>query len=123
MHVIKGTHRENTHNAMSDSFSPDLFTDAPLKRMKRVVTTPGEAEGVLRARLKSLDMTFQEYVASLIAYDCWAEKPHILTGDAVRGHKHGKDARENELRLWREIAADFGKREKTGSYFAHRVAE
>jgi hypothetical protein len=113
---------ENADNRPQDSFDPDLFTDSEA-RTKRVVTTPGEAEGIIQARLRALGMTFQEYVASLIAYDCWAEKPHLLTGDVCIGNKHSKDARERELRLWREIAADFGKPEKTGSFFSHRVAE
>lgn len=88
-----------------------------LSRVKRTVSTPGEAEEVLQKRLKALGMTFQEYVNSLISYDCWAEKPHALTGDAVSRTK------EDEQRLWAEIASDYGKPNKTGSYFEHRAKE
>jgi hypothetical protein len=96
------------------------------KRITRSVSTPGEAEPIIRARLKALGMTYQEYVASLVAYDCWAEKPHLLTGEECRGHRNDKEAREKEVRMWAEIAADFGKTDKDtkpGSYFAHRAAE
>ncbi len=93
-----------------------------LKRITRSVSTPGEAEAVIQDRLAKLGMTFQEYVASLIAYDCWAEKPHLLTGDACKGHRRGKAAREHEARLWREIVGFYGKPKKTGSFFAHEVA-
>lgn len=88
-----------------------------LKRTKRTVTTPGEAEGILRARLDALGMTFQQYVVSLIAYDCWAEKPHALTGQACTG------GRADEQRLWLEVIRDFGKPEKTGGFFEHRLEE
>lgn len=104
-------------NDPQDSKLPELFTMALLKRVKRTVTTPGEAEEILQRRLATLGMTFQEYVASLISYDCWAEKPHMLTGDACKGSKAGEE------RLWQEIIRDFGKTPKTGSYFEHRVAE
>jgi hypothetical protein len=88
-----------------------------LKRSKRTVTTPGEAEEILRKRLDALGMTFQQYVASLIAYDCWAEKPHALTGQACTG------SRADEHLLWQEVIRDFGKPDKTGGFFEHRLEE
>ncbi len=100
-----------------------LFTGAELSRITRSVSTPGEAEKIIQARLKTLGMTFQEYVASLISYDCWAEKPHALTGDACKGHKSQKVARKAEAQLWKEIITDFGKPDKTGSFFNHRVTD
>ena len=116
---------------MADKIPPnenegDLFTGAPLTRVTRSVSTPGEAEEIILKRIRDLGMTFQEYVASLIAYDCWAEKPHLLTGDSSKGHRNDKAAREEEIRMWAEIRADFGvedKAVKPGSYFAHRAAE
>jgi hypothetical protein len=90
---------------------------SPLKREKRSVSYPGEAQEIVQKRLEQLGMTFQEYVASLITYDCWAEKPHLFTGDACKGTK------ADEQRLWAEIVRDFGKPNKTGSFFEHRVAE
>lgn len=88
-----------------------------LKRTKRTVTTPGEAEEILQKRLAALGMSFQQYVASLIAYDCWAEKPHALTGQACTG------SRSDEQRLWLEVIRDFGKPDKTGGFFEHRLEE
>jgi len=38
-----------------------------------------------------------KYVSSSISFDCWAEKPHLLTGEGCRGD------REEEIRLWAEI--------------------
>ena len=108
---------------MENESEQELFTGPSLQRVIRSVSTPGEAEDVIQQRLKALGMTFQEYVASLIAYDCWAEKPHHFTGDVCKGHRRGKRAREDESRLWREIIADFGKADKVGSFFEHRVAE
>lgn len=87
-----------------------------LVRTKRSVTTPAIADPVILKRLQQLGMTFQQYINSLIAYDCWAEKPHLLTGQACTG------TREDEAKLWSEVVADFGKPDKTGSYFEHRVA-
>ena len=88
-----------------------------LSRTKRSVTTPAEADEIIQKRLAQLGMTFQQYVDSLISYDLWAEKPHLFTGDACRGK------RPEQERLWSEVISDFGKSEKTGSYFEHRVAE
>jgi hypothetical protein len=90
---------------------------ALLKRIKRTATTPGEAEPVIQARLKKLGMTWQQYVSSLVAYDCWAEKEHLLTGESIR------DGRDSEEHLWREIVADFGQPNKTGGFFEHRLEE
>ncbi len=50
-------------------------------------------------------------------YDLWAEKPHLLTGDSCRR------SRSEELALWLEAMADFGKPDKVGSYFEHRLEE
>lgn len=118
--------RTSTSNGMAKENEDELFTLPLLSRVTRSVSTPGEAEEIIKARLKVLGMTFQEYVASLIAYDCWAEKPHLLTGEQCRGHRNDKQAREEERRMWAEIGADFGKvdkADKPGSYFAHRAAE
>ncbi len=91
--------------------------DPLLKRIKRTVTTPGEAEAILHQRLQALGMTFQQYVASLIAYDCWAEKAHALTGQACTA------GRSDEQLLWLEVIRDFGKPNKTGGFFEHRLEE
>lgn len=91
---------------------------APLVRTKRSVTTPAIADGIIERRWEALGFeNFSEYVNSLVAYDCWAEKAHVLTGDACSGE------RINEEILWREIIADEGKPDKVGSFFAHRVKE
>lgn len=105
---------------MENESDGKLFTSA-LKRVVRSVSTPGEAEAMIQDRLAKLGMTFQEYVTSLIAFDCWAEKPHALTGDAAKGHRRGKESREQEMRLWRELIRDYGKPNKTGSFFAHAL--
>lgn len=86
-------------------------------RSKHTISVPSIADDTIERRIEALGMSFTEYVASLIAYDCWAEKPHILTGQACTGEK------EDEERLWREIIADAGKPDKTGSYFEHRARE
>jgi hypothetical protein len=92
------------------------------KKIKRTVSTPGEAEEMIQKRLEQLSQyyeSFQDYVNSLIAYDCWAEKDHALTGQAF-----SPGCRKTELpKLWTEIIRDFGKPDKTGSYFAHRAEE
>lgn len=88
-----------------------------LVRTKHTVTTPAVANDLIKKRLKALGMTFQEYVNSLIAYDCWAERPHILTGDACTGSKR------DEERLWIEVVSDFGKPDKAGSFFEHRARD
>ena len=122
VHGLNLLPRRGNHNAMAKEYEGDLFTGR-LKRITRSVSTPGEAEDIIQARLKLLGMTFQEYVASLITYDCWAEKPHALTGDICKGHLSAKEAQDNERRLWAEIRKSRGLPDKTGSYFGHVVAE
>lgn len=111
------------NNGPRKEFAPKLFTDSRLKRITRSVSTPGEAEDIIQGRLKALGLTFQEYVASLIAYDCYAEKPHLLTGDMCKGHAAGKQGRDKERRLWEEIRREMGNPNKTGSFFGHVIAE
>lgn len=111
------------NNTPQKEFASDLFTNVKLKRVTRSVSTPGEAEDIIQGRLRALGLTFQEYVASLIAYDCYAEKPHLLTGDLCKGHAAGKEGRDNERRLWAEIRREMGNANKTGSFFGHVIAE
>jgi hypothetical protein len=90
------------------------------KKIKHTVSTPGEAEEMIQKRLEQLKSyyggNFQDYVNSLIAYDCWAEKDHLLTGPAFK-------KKDERTALWKEIIRDFGKPNKTGSYFEHRLDE
>jgi hypothetical protein len=98
--------------------SPELFT-SPLKRRVRKFSIPGEAEDILVDRLKKLCWAYaneREYVESLIAYDLWAEKDHLLTGPAFQ-------SRADRALLWSEIIRDYGKPNKTGSFFEHRLEE
>jgi hypothetical protein len=90
-----------------------------LKRCVRKFSVPGEAEDILIARLKRLRWAYvneREYVESLIAYNLWAEKEHLLTGPAFQ-------SREDRSKLWEEIIRDYGKQNKTGSFFEHRLEE
>ena len=91
----------------------------PLKRTKQHVTTPGELDDLLAARLKQLGCyaSVNEYVNSLILYDCWAEKPHLLTGPVFARR------REQLPALVAEVVRDYGKPGKTGSFFEHRIEE
>lgn len=90
------------------------------KKDKHTVSTPGEAREMIESRLKQLAKyygdSFQKYTNSLIAYDCWAEKDHLLTGPAF---VHD----EQTAALWMEVIRDFGKKNKTGSWFEHRLQE
>ncbi len=78
---------------------------------------PGEAFEILEKRAAAEGMTVRQHVESTVGYDLWAEKPHWLSGQAIRAG--GEEAE----RFWREVIADFGKPNKTGSYFEHRAAE
>lgn len=110
---------------MADSTDPELFTTQEvrqlpkrkprLKRVKITFTIPGEAASVVHAERRKRKMSMSELLNSLLAYQCWSEKEHALTGDAVK-------SRDGEQLLWEEINRDYGKPNKTGSYFAHRVA-
>jgi hypothetical protein len=98
--------------------SPELFTGR-LKRWVRKFSVPGEAEEIVADRLKKLSWAYaneREYVESLIAYDLWAEKDHLLTGPAFQ-------SRADRALLWSEIIRDYGKPNKTGSFFEHRLEE
>lgn len=91
-----------------------------LKRTKRHVSTPGELDEILADRLRKLGCypSFNDYVNSLVLYDLWAEKDHLLTGPAFMKHR-----REELPALIAEVARDYGKPNKTGSYFEHRLEE
>lgn len=96
---------------------------AALSRFKFTVSLPGEAEKEFYERLDQLAAYYgknrQSYIESLIAYDMWAQKDHLLTGPCFQD-THRRD----ELpRMWAEILRDFNKPEKTGSWFEHRLAE
>jgi hypothetical protein len=89
-----------------------------LKRTKRNVSTPGELDRIIADRMRRLHFaSFNEYANSLVLYDCWAEKPHALTGPSFQ-HR-----REELPALVAEIVRDYGKRNKTGSFFEHRLEE
>lgn len=99
--------------------SSELFTLPRLKRRVRKYSIPGEAERILKDRLARLRWAYaneREYIESLIAYDLWAEKEHLLTGPAFQ-------SRADRFKLWEEIIRDYGKPNKTGSFFEHRLEE
>lgn len=87
------------------------------KRKKVSTSVPMEAVPVIDALRRRLKMSMAQLMNSLLAYAAWCEKDHALTGDAVR---QGGAA---ERAMWAEIVRDFGKPDKTGSYFEHIVEE
>ena len=90
------------------------------KRTKRNVSTFGELDEIITHRLRTLGVyaSFNDYVNSLVLYDLWAEKPHLLTGPAFTKHR-----REELPALIEEVVRDYGKPNKTGSFFEHRLQE
>lgn len=89
-----------------------------LTRTKQNVSTPGELDPIIADRMRKLHFaSFNEYVNSLVLYDCWAEKPHLLTGPAF-AHR-----REELPALVAEVVRDYGKPDKTGGFFEHRLEE
>jgi hypothetical protein len=87
-----------------------------LNRVKATVSYPGEAREIVADRMRKLGFEkFTDYVVSLIAYDLWAERKHLYTGQAAAA------GGAEEWDLWREIVRDYGlpPEEKTGSYFEH----
>lgn len=110
-------HRDATHKPMQDSTEPKLSTKSVNKRRKFTVSFPEEAVPIIQEERKRLKMSMSQFVNSLVAYQCWCEKRHHLTGDAAQ------EGGAAELAMWKEIIADRGKEKKTGSYFAHAAAE
>lgn len=93
------------------------------KRIKFTVSLPGEVAQRFEDRRRELDRYYgdnkQSYIESLIAYDMWAQKDHLLTGPCFQ-----ESRRRDELpRMWAEILRDYGKPGKTGSWFEHRLEE
>lgn len=60
--------------------------------------------------------TEAEFAESVLAYSLWCEQVHHLTGPSFRN-------RDTRAKLWQEVIADYGKPEKAGSYFEHRMEE
>lgn len=85
-------------------------------RRKVSSTVPEEAIPVIEAMRAKLKMTMAQLIDSLLAYACWCEKEHHLTGQAVIA------GGAQERAMWAEIVRDFGKPGKTGSYFEHAAA-
>lgn len=103
---------------MQDSTEPNLSTRRPAKkRAKFTISFPAEALDLIHEERRKRKMSMSEFVNSLVAYQCWCEREHHLTGQAVR---EGGPA---EVGMWKEIRADRGKEKKTGTFFAHRAAE
>ncbi len=94
----------------------DLPSRPLLTRVKATVSYPGEAREIVAHRMRKLGFEkFTDYVVSLIAYDLWAERNHLYTGQAAAA------GGAEEWNLWREIVRDYGlpPEQKTGSYFEH----
>lgn len=105
---------------VGESREGELFTDTEGKRggqsrYKIQSSIPGEAKPVFEAMRRRLKMTMAEFINSAIAYACWSEKEHTMTGEAVR------EGGEAEEKMWAEIVRDFGKQGKTGSFFQHAL--
>lgn len=60
--------------------------------------------------------TESEFAESVVAYSLWCERVHHLTGPSFASRK----ARAS---MWKEIVADYGKPDKSGSFFEHRLEE
>lgn len=90
-------------------------------RLKRKVirfSIPGEAAGILENFIRRLGFyaNEREYVESVVAYSLWCERVHHLTGPSF-------NTREARQKMWEEIIADYGKPNKSGSFFEHRLEE
>ena len=89
--------------------------------MKRRVirySIPGEASGIFNDFIRRLGFyaNEREFSESVVAYALWCEQMHHLTGPSFA-------TREGRQKMWEEIIADYGKPNKSGSYFEHRVEE
>lgn len=91
-------------------------------RLKRRVirfSIPGEASEIFDKHLFKLRHFYaneREYVESVVAYSLWCEREHHLTGPSFAN-------RETRQKMWDEIIADYGKPNKSGSFFEHHVEE
>lgn len=90
-------------------------------RLKRRVirfSIPGEASDVFDHFWHRLGFyaNEREYVESVVAYSLWCERVHHLTGPSF-------NTREARHKMWQEIIADYGKPNKSGSFFEHRLDE
>ncbi len=89
-----------------------------LKRRYIRYSIPGEASPLLDDFMKRLGLyaNDREFSESLCAYSLWCEKLHHLTGPSFA-------TQEGRRKMWEEIIADYGKPNKTGSFFEHRLEE
>lgn len=90
-------------------------------RLKRRVirfSIPGEASEIFEDFIRRLGFyaNEREYVESVVAYSLWCERVHHLTGPSF-------NTREARQKMWEEIIADYGKPDKSGSFFEHRMEE
>lgn len=93
-----------------------------MPRLKRIVkrfSIPGEAGPIFDDyvhRLRHFYANEREFIESVVAYALWCEREHHLTGPSFR-------SREDRQKMWDEIIADYGKPNKSGSFFEHRIEE
>ncbi len=108
--------KRHDESARSVAMQKDLPPRPLLTRVKAAVSYPGEAREIIAHRMRKLNFEkFTDYVVSLIAYDLWAERNHLYTGQAAAA------GGAEEWDLWREIVRDYGlpPEQKTGCYFEH----
>lgn len=89
-----------------------------LKRRYIRYSIPGEASEILDDFIRRLGhyANDREFSESLCAFSIWCEKLHHLTGPSFA-------TREGRRKMWEEIIADYGKPNKSGSFFEHHVEE
>jgi hypothetical protein len=88
---------------------------------RRVIrfSIPGEASEIFDTHLRKLRHFYaneREFVESVVAYCLWCEREHHLTGPSFA-------TREQRQKMWEEIVADYGRPNKSGSFFEHRLEE
>lgn len=89
-----------------------------LKRRYIRYSIPGEAGEILDDFIRRLGfyVDAREFSESLCAYSLWCERVHHLTGPSF-------NTQEARRKMWEEIIADYGKPNKSGSFFEHRLEE
>ncbi len=88
------------------------------KRKTFKFSVPLDAVPILHDFMRRIGFyaTEGEFAESTVAYALWCERMHHLTGPSFRD-------RATRAQMWQEIIADYGKPNKTGSFFEHRLEE
>ncbi len=107
---------------MNKSSEPKPRKKFTLKPWRATANIPGEMREIIEERIAQLRYDgVAEYLLSVVVYDLYCGREHLLTGPLMREPKYIREAVLMELLDDVKSGANEGK--KPGGWFEHRIKE